>query len=82
MNSPFVYLTWVCGQFDVSGNLYPVSYGTVVKGNALPIPVIEPRSIVLVISGTTLFLLCVHYCATDWQVRSVATHDLHDSSDQ
>jgi hypothetical protein len=76
MNSPFVYLASVSGQFDSSDTMYPVSYATVVKGNVLPLAVTEPRSIVLVMSGTTLFL---HYCVTDWQGgRSVATHDLRN----
>jgi hypothetical protein len=69
MNFQFAYLARVGGQFDFSGTLYPVSYDTVVKGNALPVPVTEPRSIVLVPSGTTLFL---HYCVDAWQVRSLS----------
>ena len=66
------------GQFDFPGTLYPISYAAVVKGNDLPLPVTEPRSIVLVISCTTLFL---HYCVTDRPVRLVATHDLRNRVD-
>jgi hypothetical protein len=79
MNSLFVYLASVSGQFVSSGTLHPVSYATVVKGNGLPLPVTEPRSIVPVISGSALFPL---YCDTDWPVRSVATHDLLYRVDQ
>jgi hypothetical protein len=66
MNSPFVYLAIVSGQFDFSGTFYPVSYANVMEGNALPLSVTETRSILLIISGTTLLLLFMHYCVTDW----------------
>jgi hypothetical protein len=76
MNFQFVYLGRVGDQFDFSCTLYPVSYGTVVKGNALPLPGTEPRSIVLVLSGT------MHYCVVAWQVRSLSTHDLRNRVDK